>query len=436
MLGGGTFTAQNKILPGSYINFVSLSRANASLSDRGIVTMPLSLDWGESGKVIEVTNADFQKNALKLFGYDYSHDKMKGLRDLFLNARTLYVYRLNGAGEKATCTYATAKYAGIRGNDLKIIIAKNADDNSKWDVKTVLGTTIVDEQIGVANAAALINNDYVDFKTDATLAVTAGTVLTNGTNSEVNGEAYQGYLDKIESYTYNIMGVATTDNTIKNLIVAFVKRMRDEVGAKFQAVLHDIAADYEGVINVINDVKTDNNFDKSSIVYFMAGIEANCAINKTCLNKVYNGEFEVDTDYTQSQLEDAIKNGKLILHNVNNEVRILEDINSLVTTSDNKGEIFKNNQTIRVADQIANDIAVLFNTKYLGNVPNNESGRISLWTDIVKHHTQLQEIGAIEDFSDENVTVSAGESKSSVVIDDVITVINAMSQLYMTVKIA
>lgn len=436
MLGGGTFTAQNKILPGSYINFVSLSRANAGLSDRGIVTMPLSLDWGESGKVIEVTNADFQKNTLKLFGYDYSHDKMKGLRDLFLNARTLYAYRLNGAGEKATCAYATAKYAGTRGNDLKIIIAKNADDNSKWDVKTVLGTTIVDEQVGVANAAALVNNDYVDFKTTATLAVTAGTALTGGTNSEVNGEAYQGYLNKIESYTYNIMGVATTDNTIKNLIVAFTKRMRDEVGAKFQAVLHNIAADYEGVINVINTVTADANFDASAIIYFMAGIEANCAINKTCLNKIYNGEFEVNTDYTQSELEDAIKNGKLVLHNVNNEVRILEDVNSLVTTSDTKGEIFKNNQTIRVADQIANDIAVLFNTKYLGNVPNNESGRISLWTDIVKHHTQLQEIGAIEDFSDENVTVSAGESKSSVVIDDVITVINAMSQLYMTVKIA
>lgn len=435
MLGGGTFTAQNKILPGSYINFVSLSRANASLSDRGIVTMPLILDWGEAGKVIEVTNADFQKNALKLFGYDYSHDKMKGLRDLFLNARTLYAYRLNGSGVKATCTFATAKYAGTRGNDLKIIIAKNADDNTKFDVKTVLGTVIVDEQT-VKTVSELVANDYVDFKSDATLAVSAGTALTGGTNSEVNGTAYQGYLDKIESYTYNIMGVATTDNTIKSLIVAFTKRMRDEVGAKFQAVLHNIAADYEGVINVINDVTADDNFDTSSIIYFMAGIEANCAINKTCLNKVYNGEFEVNTDYTQSQLEDAIKNGKLVLHNVNNEVRILEDVNSLVTTSETKGEIFKNNQTIRVADQIANDIAVLFNTKYLGNVPNNESGRISLWTDIVKHHTQLQEIGAIEDFTDENVTVSAGDTKSSVVIDDVITVINAMSQLYMTIKIA
>lgn len=435
MLGGGTFTAQNKILPGAYINFVSLNKANASLSDRGIVTMPLVLDWGKVGQVFEVTSADFQKNAQKLFGYDYSHDKMKGLRDLFLNAQKLYAYRLNGSGNAANCTYATAKYPGTRGNDLKIIIQKNVDDATKFDVKTTLETTIVDVQT-VKAATELVDNDYVIFKKDATLAVTAGTAMTGGTNSEVDGTSYQGYLDKIESYTYNVMGVATTDNTIKNLIVAFVKRMRDEVGAKFQAVLHNIAADYEGVINVANNVTVESGFDASAIVYFVTGIEANCDINKTCLNKVYNGEFVVNTDYTQSQLETAIKEGKLILHNVNDEVRILEDINSLVTTSNTKGEIFKNNQTIRVADQIANDIAVLFNTKYLGNVPNNESGRISLWADIVKHHTELQEIGAIENFEDAAVTVEAGDSKSSVVINDVVTVINAMSQLYMTVQIA
>jgi hypothetical protein len=375
-------------------------------------------------QVIEITNADFQKNALKLFGYDYSHEKMKGLRDLFLNAQKLYAYRLNGSGEKATCTYATAKYAGIRGNDLKVVIQKNVDDNSKFDVKTILGTTIVDEQT-VKKASELVSNDFVDYKTNATLAVTASTPLAGGTNSEVNGTSYSKYLDKIESYTFNVIGVATTDDTIKNLIVAFTKRMRDEVGAKFQAVLHNIEADYEGVINVINEVTVVDGFDKSAIIYFMTGIEANCAINKTCLNKVYNGEFEVNTDYTQAQLEDAIQGGKLVLHNVNGEVRILTDVNSLVTTSDTKGEIFKNNQTVRVADQIANDVAVLFNTKYLGNVPNNESGRISLWADIVKHHENLQEIGAIEEFKDSDVEVNAGETKTSVAISDIVTIINA-----------
>lgn len=434
MLGGGTFIAQNKILPGSYINFISLSKANANLSDRGIITMPLILDWGAEGEIFEVSNSDFQRNALKLFGYDYSHEKMKGLRDLFLNAQKLYAFRLNGAGEKASNTYATAKYAGVRGNDLKIIIATNVDDESKFDVKTVMDSTIVDIQT-VKTAAELVDNDYVTFKTDAELNVTAGMTMEGGTNSEVDGTSYQNYFDKVESYTYNIMGIPTTDETIKGLAVAFCKRLRDEVGAKFQVVLHNMAADYEGVINVANDVTADANFDKSSIVYFIAGIEANCAINKTCLNKVYNGEFEVIVDYTQAQLEDAITEGKLILHKVGSDVRILEDINSLVTYSDTKNELFKENQTIRIVDQIANDIATLFNTKYLGNVPNDESGRISLWADIVKHHEQLQEIRAIENFSDEDVTVELGNTKKAVVIKDTVTIINAMSQLYMTVEI-
>lgn len=93
-------------------------------------------------------------------------------------------------------------------------------------------------------------------------------------------------------------------------------------------------------------------------------------------------------------------------------------------------------KTIRVIDQIANDIATLFNTKYLGVVSNDASGRISLWADIVKHHEQLQEIRAIENFSDKDVTVEQGDSKKAVVVSDLVTVVNAMAQLYMTVKVA
>ena len=100
------------------------------------------------------------------------------------------------------------------------------------------------------------------------------------------------------------------------------------------------------------------------------------------------------------------------------------------------GEVFRDNQTVRVTDQIANDIAVLFGTKYLGVVPNDASGRISLWSDIVKHHGQLQEIRAIEDFSDADVTVAQGDTKKSVVVTDAVTVVNAMGKLYMTVTVA
>ena len=434
-LGGGTFVAQNKELPGAYINFVSASSANAALSERGIATMPLVLDWGVSGEVFEVTCSDFKKNSMEIFGYEYTSEKLKGLRDLFLNARTLYAYRLNGDGKKAGNDLAEARYSGVRGNDLMIVVQVNADNEDMFDVKTILGTAVVDEQT-VSNGNELVGNKYVNWKQDIILEAAAGIPLTGGENGKVNGAAYQAYLDKMESYTFNSMGAAVTDDVTKSLFVAYVKRLRDEMGVKFQLVLYDYAkADYLGVISVNNKV-LDEDWSEAGLVYWVTGASAGCAVNKSNQNKKYDGDFTVDTPYTQNQLKAAIKEGKFTFHMVGTDVRVLEDINTMVTTSDTQGDIFKDNQTVRVIDQIGNDIAVLFNTKYLGVVPNDDAGRISLWSDIVKHHEQLQAIRAIENFSDADVTVDQGSTKKSVVVTDLVTVVNAMDRLYMTCTIA
>lgn len=433
-LGGGSFVVQNKELPGAYINFVSAASANANLSERGIATMPLELDWGPDDQIFTVTNEDFQKNSLDIFGYDYTHEKLKGLRDLFLNARILYAYKLTGGGQKAANTYAEALYCGSRGNDLKISVQTNVDDESLFDVKTYLGEALVDEQT-VAAAGGLKDNKFIHWKSGITLEIVAGAALTGGTNGEVTGLKHQAYLDKIEAYTYNTMGVAVEDATTKGLYAAFVKRLREEMGIKFQLVLYNKAADYYGVINVKNQVQ-DSGWSKAALVYWVCGISAGCEVNKSNQNRKYDGEFSVQADYTQTELKAAIRAGEFVLHRVGPEVRVLDDINSQVSTSDTLGEDFKSNQTVRVLDQIGNDIAVLFNTKYLGAVPNDNAGRIALWADIVAHHRQLERIRAIEGFSDTDVVVSRGDSKKSVVVTDAVTVVNAMSKLYMTVTVA
>lgn len=434
-LGGGTFLTQNKVLPGAYINFISVATASANMSDRGYAAMGLELDWGQEGKIFEVTNGDFQKNSMKIFGHSYADDAMKGLRDLFKNVTTLFAYRLNGGGAKAANTFATALYSGTRGNDIKIAVQANVDDNSKFDVQTWLDGVLMDTQT-VAKAAELVANDYVAFKTDASLTVTAATALTGGTNGTSNAAAHQAFLDKVESYpAINAIGYVGTETAVKSLYAAFAKRMRDEVGVKFQAVIYQQAADYEGVINVKNKV-IDEGADEASMIYWTLGVAAGTAVNASATNKIYDGEFTVDVDYTQAQLESAIKAGEFTFHQVGSDVRVLTDINSLVTTTANKGDVFKDNQTIRVCDQIATDIANLFVTKYLGVVPNDASGRTSLWADIVKHHEDLQNIRAIENFTDEDVTVAQGDTKKSVVVTDNITVVNTMEKLYMTVYVA
>ena len=206
-LGGGTFLVQNKKLPGSYINFVSLPTASATLSDRGTVTMPLTLDWGPDDAVFTVENGDFIKNSMKYFGYDYTSDKLKGLRDLFMNAITLHAYRLNSGGAKASNKFCTAKYTGSAGNRLSTVIAVNVDDEALFDVSTYMDRTVVDTQT-VAKAEDLVPNEFVVWKTDAALEETAKTPLSAGSNGTANAAAYQAFLDKIESYSFNTLGLS------------------------------------------------------------------------------------------------------------------------------------------------------------------------------------------------------------------------------------
>lgn len=434
-LGGGTFSVQNKELPGVYINFVSKSAVSASLSERGIATMPLELDWGPCGSIIEVTNEDFQKRSTEIFGYEYASDKLKGLRDLFRNARTFYGYRLNGGGSKAGNELAEALYPGVRGNDLKVIVQENVDDGALFDVKTLLGGTVVDEQT-VAKGEELAANKFLKWKPGITLEASAGLPLTGGANGEASGAGHQDYLDKVEPYSFNTMGVAVKDDATKSLYAAFVKRMRDEAGVKFQLVLYDYAkADYMGVISVNNKV-LDEGWDEPSLVYWVTGASAGCAVNRSNQNKKYDGEFAVDTPYTQNQLKAAIKAGKFTFHRVGADVRVLDDVNTMSTVSDTMGDVFKDNQVIRVIDQIGNDIAVLFNTKYLGVVPNNAAGRVSLWSDIVAYHRQMEKIQAIEGFSEDDVAVAQGQTKKAVVVSNAVMVISTMGKLYMTVTVA
>lgn len=429
-LGGGKFTSQNKKLPGTYMNFASAQSASSAIGERGIAAMALQMDWGKDGEIIEVTSEGFVKDSTKIFGYEYTNEKLKGLRDLFKNIKKAYFYRLN-SGNKATNNLATAKFSGVRGNDLKIVIQNNVDNEDKFDVFTLLDTKEVDKQT-VTKASELQDNDFVTFKKDITLEVTASTPLTGGTNAEnVTGEAHQNFLNKLESYQVNALGCTATDKTTSNLYVQYVKRLRDEQGVKFQVVLFNNVANYEGVVNVKNTTVEDN----SALVYWVTGVVAGCEINKSNTNKTYDGEYTVNANYTQAELEASIDAGEFTLHKVGNEIRVLVDINSLVDTISEKGEEFKSNQTIRVLDQIASDTASVFNSKYLGKIANNEAGRTSLWTDIIKLFRNYQIIQAIENFSDEDISVEIGNDKKSISVDTHVQVINTMEKLYMTVVV-
>lgn len=348
MLGGGVYITQNKTLPGSYINFVSVAKVTSALGERGTVAIALPIGKAP-GTIIELSRIDFVANTQELLGIEYTSEEAAPLREIFCHATKVYVYDL-GSAEGATKTVSDA-------------------------------------------------------------------------------------INAFEPYEFNILCAYTGTAEDIAAYVTAVKMWRDDYGKKCQVVAYNTSgSNYEGVIDVVSTV-SDEGAPAYALTAWLAGVEAGCKVNESCTNMLYDGEYTIVCDKTQSQLEACIENGQIAFHIVYGDVRLLEDINTLTEFTVDKGSDFANNQTIRVVDQVANDIAKLFNTKYLGKIPNDKSGRVSLWGDIVKHHKELEDLRAIEDFDSALLTVEQGETKKSVVVSDYIKPVNAMAQLYMTVVV-
>lgn len=417
-LGGGTFTSQNKVLPGAYINIKTASGSVVTIGERGTVAAPIALSWGKSG-VYAVTAEEFQNNSIGVFGYPFTAAEMQSLREVFMNAQKVLVYNLNEGGTAAKCTHATAKYAGARGNALKLVIQKNVDDTNKFDVTLYLADSKVFQQT-VATAAELSENAFVTWAQTA-LAVTAGMTFTGGADGTASTGTHQNALNALESYKFDIL--VCSDTAQNALYAAYTERLRDKRGIKFQMVGVDVEADYKGIVTLVSE--------QENALYWTAGALAGCAVNKSCTNKIYDGELTIATPHTQLELENCILTGKFVFHKVDDEVRVLMDINTHVTYTEENGKLFSKNQVVRATDNRHNDIKRVFNNKYLGNIQNDNDGRASFWGDVVKLTNEYVAMRAFDTYDSKSLTVTLGDDIDSVVTRDYVTPIGTMEKLYM-----
>ena len=65
-LGGGTFTVQNKVLPGTYTRMISKAGNTNVWQDRGYATIALPLDWGKENEILTLSREQFEKHSVQL----------------------------------------------------------------------------------------------------------------------------------------------------------------------------------------------------------------------------------------------------------------------------------------------------------------------------------------------------------------------------------
>ncbi|UQZ33674.1 phage tail sheath protein [Paenibacillus sp. PK3_47] len=439
-MAGGTWTTQNKVRPGVYVNVASSGSMTGKMGERGITALALELPWGPSGRIVKLTPQDDFK---KLLGYDLTDSVLLPVREALKRAGTLLLYRLN-EGIKAAVTnnglQVTAVHGGKRGNDLSVIIEKNIDDNDLFDVRTLLGSTELDKQT-VSAAGELAANDYVQFKASGpgTLTVTAGMPLAGGEDGSVTNAAHSDFLAALEVQDFQTVGLLSGDSSLKSLYAAYVKRLRDTEGKKVQAVVSDYkAAGHEGVISVANGVVLSDGtvISKTDAVAWVAGATAAAAVNESLTYQAYDDAVDADVRLSHSGTVSALTEGQLLFTYNSGRAVVEQDINTFTAFAPDKGRAFSKNRVLRVLDGIAGDMKRIFENYFIGKVPNNEDGRALFWSQCVTYMNDLQNLGAIEGFNSQtDIIVTAGADSDSVVLEVAVKPVDSVEKVYMKVKV-
>lgn len=445
-MAGGTWETQNKVRPGVYINFKTNQADALTIGERGVVAICEPLSWGPVGQIQTV---EAGADTTPFVGYDITEAPARFLQEIFKGTnrtdgpREVLLYRPPASSStqaKATVgsLTATAKYPGVRGNDITIVITALTEPESSFNVQTVVGGVIRDAQ-QAAQISDLVGNDWVTWSGTGAVTATTATALTGGEDGTVQTAAYSSFLTALEPYQFDVLIYDGEETTVMTAYQSFIERMVNDEGKYCQLVAAEMTnPDTQFVINNISGAVMDDGttFTPQQVCWWLGGAEAGASYNESLTYAQYPNAVDVSPRLTNSQYIDAINAGQIALVAEDGVVKVEQDINTLVTYTVENGRAFRKNRIIRLCSTIANDLYREFSDNYIGIVNNNDQGRTMFKSAIVNYLLTLQGEQAIQNFDADDITVVQGNDIDAVLVTLALTVVDSIEKIYINVTIS
>ncbi len=230
-----------------------------------------------------------------------------------------------------------------------------------------------------------------------------------------------------------------TYDAIKPTIASWINAMRHDEGVKVQGVLANEVADSEAIINVTQGVELSDGttLTAAQATAWVGGVTAGANVNQSNTGRKYVSAVDVVPRMTKTEMEAAITGGEFIFKvDSAQNVTVVYDINSLTTTTVDKGAQLKKNRVIRTIDSINNDIVKIFESNYVGKINNNADGRSLLRATMIEYFGELQRLAAIQNFAAEDVVITKGTASDAVVVDCYIQPVDSVEKIYITVALS
>lgn len=237
---------------------------------------------------------------------------------------------------------------------------------------------------------------------------------------------------------YPYLKSTTSASTAQQTIANWVKAMQEEEGKNITAVLTNYVADSQYVINNVQGVTLSDGstLTATETGAWIGGVTAGAKITESNTARKFVGAIDVTPRMTKTEMETAIKAGKLILTvDKSQNVTVVADVNSLTSTTQTLGDIMKQNRSVRTACGIREDIGTVWDSNIKGKYNNNEEGRSIFKSALVEYFADLERRGAIQNFSADDITVEAGTAINAVVVTVAVQLVGSMEIAYITVNL-
>ena len=251
-------------------------------------------------------------------------------------------------------------------------------------------------------------------------------------------------LEKLKTEDFNVLcypyaNSNTASSTAKQTVATWIKAMQDDEGANVTGVLANYKGDSDYLIDNTQKVILSDGSELSAdeVTAWIAGITAGANITESNTAKKFEGAIDVNPRLTKSAMETAIKAGEFVLTvDKAQNVTVVADVNSLTTTSQDKGDIMKQNRSVRTSYGIREDINNIWNSSIKGRYDNNDDGRSIFKAALVKYFSELETRGAIQNFDADQVTIEPGTAINAVVVKAAVQLVGSMEIAYITVYLS
>lgn len=265
-----------------------------------------------------------------------------------------------------------------------------------------------------------------------------GAALTGGADGTVQSAAYSAYLTAIEPYKFDIMVYDGSDSTVQTALLSFIERVNENNGQYCQLVASGLSnPDSRYVINTDSPVTLSDGTELTpqQVTWWAGGASAGALYNQSLTYAQYPGAVST-TMQTVDQFTQAVQAGNFVLFAENGVVKVMQDINSLTTYTEDIGQVYSKNRVMRLCNTIANDIFQQFSESFIGVVNNNEQGRARFQAAIVGYLQEIQDNQGIQNFTSDDVEVLAGSAIDAIVVNVAIQAVDSVEKVYLSLEIS